>query len=150
MSYPKPEPGLVFRYDYLWQREANAGRSTSKDRPACLVVVTDSSVDPRVVVILPITHSRPFGGSVGVEYLPWCGAILISTTRSAGSSSQKPMLMNGLMPGLLEFRIPMRRSPMASCRRVYSPRSRKPCSGTWTCAEAFVANRRTCLTTKTA
>lgn len=84
------------------------------------------------------------------KYLQWCGAILISTTRSAGSSSQKPMLINGLMPGLLEFRIPMRRSPMASCRRVYSPRSRMPCSGTWTCAEAFVANRRTCLTTKTA
>jgi len=70
MSYPKPEPGLVFRYDYLWKREAKAGRSTSKDRPACLVVVTDSSVDPRVVVILPITHSRPFGGSVGVEIPP--------------------------------------------------------------------------------
>jgi len=139
MSYPKPEPGLVFRYDYLWKREAKAGRSTSKDRPACLVVVTDSSVDPRVVVILPITHSRPFGGSVGVEIPPVVRRNLDLDDQKSGSSSQKPMLINGLMPGLLEFRIPMRRSPMASCRRVYSPRSRKPCSGTWTCAEAFVA-----------
>ena len=30
-------------------------------------VATDSDVDPRVVVILPITHSKPTGRTVGVE-----------------------------------------------------------------------------------
>jgi hypothetical protein len=64
---PEPEPGLIFRYDYLWDREARAGRNTSKERPACLAITTDTSEEPRIVIILPITHSKPSGGAVGVE-----------------------------------------------------------------------------------
>lgn len=67
MRLPKPEPGLVFRYDYLWSREARESRETSKERPACVAVTTDSEREPRVVIILPITHSKPAGGTVGVE-----------------------------------------------------------------------------------
>jgi hypothetical protein len=39
----------------------------SKDRPACLVVASDSSTTPRFVVIPPITHSSPRGDDVGIE-----------------------------------------------------------------------------------
>ena len=67
MKLPKPEPGLVFRYDYLWQREAGTGKGTSKERPACLAVASDSLSDPRIVIILPITHSKPNSGTVGIE-----------------------------------------------------------------------------------
>ena len=67
MSLPEPKPGLVFRYDYLWEREARDGRDASKDRPACIAVATDSDVDPRMVVILPITHSKPTGTTIGIE-----------------------------------------------------------------------------------
>jgi hypothetical protein len=67
MSLPEPKPGLVFRYDYLWEREARKGKGASKDRPACVAVATDSEIDPRLVVILPITHSKPTGETVGVE-----------------------------------------------------------------------------------
>ena len=56
---PEPRPGLVIRYDYLWLREASAGRDQGKDRPACLVAASDWSLQPRFVVILPITHSPP-------------------------------------------------------------------------------------------
>jgi len=70
MALPEPEPGLVFRYDYLWSREAVAGRDTSKERPACLVAASDSATKPRFVVILPITHSRPNAGTVGIEIPP--------------------------------------------------------------------------------
>jgi len=67
LPLPEPRPGLVFRYDYLWSREAAAGRDQGKERPACLVAALDSSIAPRFVVILPITHTPPDKGTVGVE-----------------------------------------------------------------------------------
>ena len=67
MALPKPEPGLVVRYDYLWLREAALGRRESNERPACLVAASDSNSDPRFVVILPITHAQPRGSTRGVE-----------------------------------------------------------------------------------
>jgi hypothetical protein len=67
VAVPEPKPGLVIRYDYLWSHEAAAGRDQGKERPACLVAASDSSVHPRFVVILPITHSPPTGGTVGIE-----------------------------------------------------------------------------------
>ena len=67
MALPQPRPGLVFRYDYLWNRAAIAGRDQGKERPACLLAAGDSTSNPRFVVILPITHSPPIGGTVGIE-----------------------------------------------------------------------------------
>ena len=70
MPLPEPQPGLVFRYDYLWADEAAVGRDTSKDRPACLIAASDESAVPRFVVILPVTHARPRGETIGVEVPP--------------------------------------------------------------------------------
>ena len=70
MAFPEPKPGLVIRYDYLWSREAAAGRDQGKDRPACLVAASDSATTPRFVVILPITHAAPSGDTVGIEIPP--------------------------------------------------------------------------------
>jgi hypothetical protein len=67
MPLPRPEPGLVFRYDYLWLDETSSARPSGKERPACLVATLDDEADPQLVVILPITHSRPRGESVGIE-----------------------------------------------------------------------------------
>jgi hypothetical protein len=67
MTLPAPSPGLVIRYDYLWSRESAQGRAQGKDRPACIVVASDSSVRPRFVVLLPITHSPPLDGDVAIE-----------------------------------------------------------------------------------
>lgn len=67
MPLPDPRPGLVIRYDYLWSREAAAGRDQGKERPACLVAATDPAASPRFVVILPITHTRPDKDTVGIE-----------------------------------------------------------------------------------
>lgn len=67
MSVPKPEPGLVFRYDYLWSHEAKRGQIAGKDRPACLAVAMEAEAGPQIVVILPITHSKPSGETAGVE-----------------------------------------------------------------------------------
>lgn len=57
----------MIRYDYLWSHEDAAGRDQGKERPACLVAASDAAVRPRFVVILPITHSPPVGGNVGIE-----------------------------------------------------------------------------------
>ncbi|WP_342238781.1 hypothetical protein [Inquilinus sp. OTU3971] len=67
MPLPDPKPGLVLRYDYLWAHEAVAGRDQGKDRPTCLLAATDDAARPRYVVLLPITHSRPTGETVGIE-----------------------------------------------------------------------------------
>ena len=70
MALPEPKPGLVIRYDYLWNEDAAAGRDQGKDRPACLVAASDWAVRPRFVVILPITHSAPTGATAGIEIPP--------------------------------------------------------------------------------
>jgi hypothetical protein len=67
VSFPEPKPGLVIRYDYLWTHEAAAGRKQGKDRPACLIAASDSSANPRFVVLLPITHRPPDMNTVGIE-----------------------------------------------------------------------------------
>jgi hypothetical protein len=67
VALPDAERGLVFHYDYLWSHEARSGRSTSKERPACLALSSDSETTPQIVVILPITHRKPGAGVVGVE-----------------------------------------------------------------------------------
>ena len=67
MALPKPEPGLVVRYDYLWQRETASARGFGKERPACLVATLGDEANPQLVLILPITHSRPSGETVGIE-----------------------------------------------------------------------------------
>ncbi|WP_246725053.1 hypothetical protein [Beijerinckia sp. L45] len=52
------------RYDYLWSREAIAGRIQGKDRPVCLVAA--SAALPNYVVLLPITQSQPIHPTIGI------------------------------------------------------------------------------------
>jgi hypothetical protein len=66
LALPEPKPGLIVRYDYLWLREAIAGLEQSKDRPACLVAVSDPGPVTRFVVLLPITHAPPENGTIGI------------------------------------------------------------------------------------
>ncbi|MCY1664172.1 type II toxin-antitoxin system PemK/MazF family toxin [Rhizobium sp. SL86] len=57
MSYPDPVPGLVVRYNYLWDTEKSEGLSLgSKDRPCAIVVYHASTGD---TIVVPITHSPP-------------------------------------------------------------------------------------------
>jgi hypothetical protein len=67
VAIPKPEPGLVFRYDYLWSREATAGQDYGKERPVCLAVTLIPAIGELYVVILPITHSPPDAQTAAVE-----------------------------------------------------------------------------------
>ena len=67
MPLPKPEPGLVIRYDYLWSSETGSARISGKERPACRVATLDDEADPQLVLLLPITHSKPKSETVGIE-----------------------------------------------------------------------------------
>jgi len=67
MRIPDPEPGLVVRYDFLWSRDAERGRTSSKDRPACVVAALDEPGDPRLVVLLAITHAAPADDTIAME-----------------------------------------------------------------------------------
>ena len=61
MALPKPVPGLVIRYSYLWHSEYLEGRDEGqKDRPCAIVAAirTDTNGDT-CVLVLPITHSPP-------------------------------------------------------------------------------------------
>lgn len=69
MALPKPVPGLIIRYSYLWYREYLEGREEGeKDRPCAIVAAlrVDDEGDMRVLV-LPITHSPPDHPALAVE-----------------------------------------------------------------------------------
>jgi hypothetical protein len=68
VSFPIPEPGLVIRYSYLWERDAELGREEgSKDRPCAIVAALIKSEGQTRVVVLPITHSPPLAGTEAIE-----------------------------------------------------------------------------------
>ena len=68
MSLPKPHPGLVVRYSYLWHSEHEAGREEGvKDRPCAVVLATTEADGREIVTVLPITHSEPKIKELAVE-----------------------------------------------------------------------------------
>lgn len=68
MRLPRPQPGLVIRYSYLWAREAEAGREEGvKDRPCAVVLVVRDEDGGERVQVLPITHRMPEDPRDGLE-----------------------------------------------------------------------------------
>lgn len=60
MTWPSPQPGLVIRYSYLWDREAQEGREEGvKDRPCAVVLALRDDDGTTQVYVLPITHTAP-------------------------------------------------------------------------------------------
>ncbi len=71
MSLPKPEPGLVIRYSYLWLREHRAGREDgSKDRPCAIILAFHTDEDGKQVLVVPVTHSPPENPMATLELPP--------------------------------------------------------------------------------
>lgn len=62
MALPKPRPGLVVGYDFLFRDQADAGMENAvKPHPAALVVVVEHDVRTRVSLVA-ISHSPPSPG----------------------------------------------------------------------------------------
>lgn len=68
MTWPSPQPGLVIRYSYLWDREAQAGREEGvKDRPCAIILAKRDEDGETRVYVLPITHAAPVRPDNAVE-----------------------------------------------------------------------------------
>lgn len=68
MTLPRPEPGLVIRYAYLWLSEHRTGRDDGvKDRP-CAIVLTVAEEER--VLVLPVTRSAPKTAADAIELPP--------------------------------------------------------------------------------
>ena len=61
MEIPRPEPGLVVHFNYLWNREHERGRDEARyPRPCAVILSYRRTADGTLVVLLaPITHSQP-------------------------------------------------------------------------------------------
>jgi hypothetical protein len=67
MPIPSLELGLVVRYEYLWHRRRDAS-TADKYHPACVIATfRNEGVAEDFVVYLPISHTPPADGEVGVE-----------------------------------------------------------------------------------
>ncbi len=68
MSWPRPRPGLVIRYSYLWLHEHEQGKDEgTKDRPAAVIIVLDDDPQHPLVTVLPITHTAPADSAAAIE-----------------------------------------------------------------------------------
>lgn len=71
MPLPRPEPGLVIHYDYLWRNEYEMGADEgSKKRPCAVVVAIADAAGVTTVVVAPVTHSAPRIAANGIEIPP--------------------------------------------------------------------------------
>ena len=58
--------GEVYRYSYLWSREALVGEESGrKDRPACIVFKFSGETD--LLLIYPITTKQPASNRLAIE-----------------------------------------------------------------------------------
>ena len=68
MALPRPHPGLVICYAYLWRREFEQGRDEgTKDRPCAIVLAVEESDGETIVTVAPITHRDPDEPNAAVE-----------------------------------------------------------------------------------
>ena len=71
MALPKPVPGLVIRYSYLWRREYPDGREEGqKDRPCAIIAALRSDAGDTRALVLPVTHSPPADPALAIEIPP--------------------------------------------------------------------------------
>ncbi len=68
MSLPKPVPGLVISYSYLWSDEHGQGIEEGRKNRPCAIVAARRIVEGReVVTVVPITHSPPADPTDAIE-----------------------------------------------------------------------------------
>lgn len=68
MPLPRPHPGLVICYEFLWGYEHRQGATDgSKKRPCVVVLAVKDKMGATRVLVAPITHSEPGPDDTGVE-----------------------------------------------------------------------------------
>lgn len=65
---PRPSPGDVWRYDYLWSRQHGFGETEGrKARPVAMVAMLTGRDGRTALFILPITSAPPQPDRLGIE-----------------------------------------------------------------------------------
>lgn len=59
MPLPKPEPGLVISYSYLWHRERQMERPEGAKARPCVIVLSAPREGLTIVTVAPVTHQMP-------------------------------------------------------------------------------------------
>jgi hypothetical protein len=68
VALPRPIPGQVIGYSYLWRSESQRGQEEGvKNRPCVVTLVTDEAGGDPVVTVLPVTHTPPSSSALAVE-----------------------------------------------------------------------------------
>jgi hypothetical protein len=68
MPLPRPEPGLVIHFEYLWRHEHEAGADQGEKKRPCAIILAVAKGNGTVeTVVAPITHRAPTPPSVGIE-----------------------------------------------------------------------------------
>lgn len=68
MPLPKPEPGLMIAYSYLWASQRTVGETEGrKTRPCAIVVATSDEDGDPLVYVAPVTHSKPADDEHAIE-----------------------------------------------------------------------------------
>ena len=68
MPLPKPEPGLVLSYGYLWKWQDDMGGDTGeKNRPCVIVLAVENDDGDTVVMVVPVTSQQPRPDRASVE-----------------------------------------------------------------------------------
>lgn len=72
MSLPKPEVGVVIRFNYLWRRERDQGRDNARyPRPCAIILSHRRAADGlTIVMVAPITHAAPTSDTLALEIPP--------------------------------------------------------------------------------
>jgi PemK-like, MazF-like toxin of type II toxin-antitoxin system len=71
VSLPKPQPGLVISYSYLWAHQNDEGLEEGvKDRPCAIVAARQIMEGREVVTVVPVTHTPPADPFCAVEIPP--------------------------------------------------------------------------------
>jgi hypothetical protein len=68
MPLPRPQPGLVICYEFLWSHEHEAGATQGeKKRPCVVVLAVEDRMGQTIVTVAPVTHSEPEKPEYGIE-----------------------------------------------------------------------------------
>lgn len=87
MERPDPRPGLLIRYDYLWNDESRRGREEgAKNRPCAVVLTVKEQNGRQLAVICAITHSPPREKGAAIE-------IPIAVSRSLGLDEDRSWIV---------------------------------------------------------
>ena len=69
MPFPRPEPGLVVSYAYLWRHEHNQGLEEGRKNRPCVIVLAVAKPEGDVVrvTVAAVTHTPPHADAIALE-----------------------------------------------------------------------------------